>query len=156
MATIAASVNGHLEQIAARRWYFLTALQPITCQKHKRTCVDIQHASPAQQLQQNTATVMPRFTSPYAHTAILSLQTSACRLAVKILLCQFCGLISDSGTSIQQGIASDVLVSIAVCMCRLLLHLNLMCGSASCVVTCLDLQSDTCISIVTIILMGQA
>jgi len=82
--------------------------------------------------------------------------TNACRHAVRVLLCQYFGLIPDSGTSIQQGFASDVLVSIDVCMCRLLLHLNLMCGSASCVVTCLDLQSDTCISIVTIILMGQA
>ena len=67
-------------------------------------------------------------------------------------LCQYCGLILDSGTSIQQGFASNVLVSIAVCMFRLLLHLNLMCGA----VTCLDLQGDTCISIVTIILVGQA
>ncbi len=61
---------------------------------------------------------------------------------------------ADSGASIQQGFASDVLVSIAVCMCRLLLHLNDMLGSAFRVVACLYLQSKTCI--VIIILMGQA
>ena len=63
--------------------------------------------------------------------------------------------IPDSGTSIQQGFDSDVLVSMAVCICRLMLHLNLMRGSASRVVTCLDFQSDTCINFVTIILIGR-
>ena len=129
------------------------------CQKHKHACVDIQHASLAEQLQQNAATVLPRFTShpmpiqlfcPHESVNIL---INACKPAVRVLLCH-CGLIADSGTSIQQGFASDVLVSIAVCMCRLLLHLNYMCGSASCIVTCLYLQSETCI--VIIILMGQA
>ena len=78
---------------------------------------------------------------------------TACKPAARVLLCQ-CGLIAGSGTSIQQGFASDVLVSIAVCMCRLLLHLNYMCGSVSCKVTCLWLYSE--IGIVIIILMVQA
>ena len=130
-ATVATSDDGHLEQIAARRWFFLTALQPITCQKHKHTCTDIQQASPAQQLQQNTETVLPRFTSLYIHICSYSYLesedylTNACRPAVKTLLCHFWGLIPDSGTSIQQGFASDVLFSIAVCMHRLLLAIEL-------------------------------
>ncbi len=61
---------------------------------------------------------------------------------------------ADSGTSIQHGFASDVLVSIAVRMFRLLLHLNQMCGSASCIATCLYLQSET--HTLIIVLMGQA
>ena len=79
--------------------------------------------------------------SPYAHTA-----DDKSMHAVRVLLCQYFGMIPDSGTSIQQGFASDVLVSIDECMCRLLLHVNLMYGSVTFVVTCLELQSDTCIS----------
>ena len=63
-----------MRHVCKRTYLNPKPLQPITCQKHKRSCVDIQHASLAQQLQQNTATILPRFNSPYAHTAVLSLQ----------------------------------------------------------------------------------
>ena len=78
---------------------------------------------------------------------------NACKPAVTVPLFH-CGLTADSGTSIQQGFASDVLVNIAVCMCQLVVHLNYMCASASCVVTCLYLHSEICF--VIIILVGQA
>ena len=130
----------------AGRWHFMTALQPMTCQKLKHACVDIQHASLAQQLLQNYAIVLPRITS---HAELVScpefadILINACKPAVRVLLCR-CGLLENSWISILQRFASNVLISIAVCMG----------GSASCTVICLYLQSETCI--VTIILMGQA
>ena len=140
--------NGHLKQIAARRWYFLTALQPITCQKHKHTCVDTQHASPAQQLQPNTTTVLPRFTSPYAHTTVLSLQMSwqmHASLQSEYCCANIVSWYSKVGPPYSKALLLMCLSYACVGFCYM--HLDYVCGSAACVVAYLYLQSETYTSI---------
>ncbi len=119
----------------------------MTCQKHKHACVDNHMLALLSSCSNSPAQI--HFTL-YAHTDVL---INACKPPVRMLLCH-CGLTADSGTSIQQGFDSDMLVSIAACMYQLLLHLPYMCASAHCIVACPYLQSQTCI--VIIILMGQA
>ena len=93
----------------------LAALDMSKAQACLRSCSQIQ--------QQSCPDVLHTLCS-YSCPESATFWTKACKPAVRVLLCH-CGLI----VGLPYSKAFDVLLSIAVCVFRLLLHLNHMCGS---------------------------